>query len=71
MTVPALNHPCWSRLAGGAIAKLKTQHLGTQLMSKRIQRSTDATPVKASELHAYFTKWERVLPTEVLQLASL
>jgi hypothetical protein len=70
MSVPASNHPCWQRLASGAIARLKTQHLGTQLMTKRIERSADPVNVKASELHAYFAKWERALPTEVAQLAS-
>jgi hypothetical protein len=70
MTVPASNHPCWQRLASGGIARLKTQHLGTQLMTKRIERSTDSLAVKASELHAYFAKWERALPAEVSQLAS-
>jgi len=71
MTVPASSHPCWQRLANGSITRLKTQHLGTQLMTKRIERSTDPIAVKASDLHAYFSKWERALPTEVSQLASL
>ena len=38
MAVPALNHPCWQRLASGGITQLKTQHLGTQLMAKRIEQ---------------------------------
>ena len=71
MTVPSPNHPCWQRLAGGTLARLKTQHLGTQLMTKRIERSTAPITVKAGELHAYFAKWERALPNEVQQLAAL
>jgi hypothetical protein len=71
MAVPPLNHPCWTRLAGGAITRLKTQHLGTQLMSKRIERSTDPVPAKVAEMHAFFTKWERILAAEVQQLATL
>jgi len=66
MPVPPINHPCWQRLAGGAIANIKTQHLGTQLMAKRVQRSSDPLLI-----HAFFTKWERALPAEVQQLTSL
>ena len=71
MAVPPLNHPCWSRLAGGALLRLKTQHLGTQLMTKRLERSAEPVHLKAAEIHAYFAKWERVLATEVQQLATL
>jgi hypothetical protein len=71
MAVPAPTHPCWQRLAGGALSRLKTEHLGTQLMTKRLERSTDPVSVKASQIHAYFAKWERALPNEVQQLASL
>lgn len=40
-------------------------------MAKRIERSTDPVSAKAAELHAYFSKWERALPNEIQQLASL
>lgn len=71
MAVPAPNHPCWQRLASGGMARLKTQHLGTQLLTKRLERSTDPLPVKAAEIHAFFAKWERVLTTEVPQLTTV
>jgi len=71
MPVPPVTHPCWQRLAGGAIANIKTQHLGTQLMAKRVQRSEEPLHTKAAELHAFFAKWERALPNEVQQLTSL
>lgn len=71
MAVPPLQHPCWPRLATGGIARLKTQHLGTQLMAKRMERSTDPLPGKIAEMHAFFTKWERILAAEVQQLATL
>ena len=71
MAVPPSNHPCWQRLASGGLSKLKTQHLGTQLLTKRIERSTDPMPVKVAEIQAFFTKWEKVLPAEVAQLTSL
>jgi hypothetical protein len=71
MPVPASNHPCWQRLAGGGLQRLKTSHLGTQLMTKRLERSTDPLAVKAAEIHAFFAKWERVLASEVQQLATL
>jgi hypothetical protein len=71
MAVPASNHPCWQKLASGGLARLKTQHLGTQLMAKRLERSPDPAGVKAAELHAFFTKWERVLAAEVQQLSII
>jgi len=71
MAVPALNHPCWSRLADGALSRLKTQHLGTQLMTKRLQRSADPVHLKAAEIHAFFAKWERALSAEIQQLTAL
>lgn len=71
MSLPASNHPCWQKLASGALSRLKTQHLGTQLLTKRIERSTDPLPVKVQEIQAFFSKWERALPQEVSQLAGL
>jgi hypothetical protein len=71
MAVPPLNHPCWQRLAGGALANIRTQHLGTQLMSKRMQRSSDPLDAKAAELYAFFSKWERALANEVQQLTTV
>jgi hypothetical protein len=71
MTIPALTHPCWQRLANGGLTRLKTQHLGTQLMTKRLERSTDPVHAKAAEIHAFFSKWERALPNEVQQLTSI
>lgn len=71
MAVPAPNHPCWQRLASGGMSKIKTQHLGTQLLAKRIERSTDPMSTKISDIQAFFTKWERVLSAEVQQLSSI
>lgn len=71
MAVPPINHPCWSRLASGSLSRLQTKHLGTQLMTKRIERSADPVQLKAAEVHAFFSKWERALPNEVQQLATL
>ncbi len=71
MALPAPSHPCWERLANGKLANIKTDHLGTQLMAKRMARSTDPLATRAAELHAYFTRWERVLVNEVAQLTSL
>jgi hypothetical protein len=71
MALPPPNHPCWTRAASGGLSKLKTSHLGTQLLSKRIERSPDPLPQKAAEVLAFFTKWERILPTEISQLTSL
>lgn len=71
MAVLPPNHPCWHKLASGSLSRLKTEHLGTQLMTKRIERSTDPTAVKAAEIHAFFSKWERVLAAEIQQLSML
>lgn len=71
MALPSPTHPCWQRLASGGLARLKTQHLGTQLLTKRLERSTDPLPTKVGEIQAYFAKWERVLPNEVQQLATI
>lgn len=71
MAVLPPNHPCWQKLASGSLSRLKTAHLGTQLMAKRIERSADPTAVKAAEIHAFFSKWERVLAAEIQQLTIL
>lgn len=71
MSLPPPNNPLWQRLATGGLQRLKTQHLGTQLLMKRMERSTDPLPTKAAELHAFFAKWERILPAEIQQLNSL
>lgn len=71
MALPPSNHPLWQRLASGGMSRLKTQHLGTQLLTKRLERSTDPMHLKAAEVHAFFTKWERVLASEVQQLNHL
>ena len=71
LPIPASTHPVWLRLAGGALSRVKTQHLGTQLMIKRIERSTDPNAIKAAEIFAFFAKWERALPTEIQQITTL
>jgi hypothetical protein len=71
MALPAPNHPCWQKLATGGLMRLKTSHLGTQLMAKRLERSTDPVGAKAAEIQAFFAKWERVLAAEIQQLATL
>ncbi len=70
-SLPPPNHPCWQRLASGALERMTTQHLGTQLMRKRMASSPAGVVIKATELHAYFTRWERILPSEVAQIARL
>lgn len=71
MAIPAPNHPCWQRLAGGSLSRLNTQHLGTQFLIKNMERSKDPLPDKAQAICAYFTKWERLLAHEIQQLANL
>jgi len=71
MAVPPLNHPCWQKLAGGALSNIKTQHLGTQLLAKRLERSSNPIQERAIELHTFFTRWERILGNEISQLTKL
>jgi len=71
VSVPPLYNPCWARLANGGLKRLKTNHLGTQFLIKRMERSTDSAAVKAAEIHAFFVKWERILTAELEQIASI
>jgi hypothetical protein len=71
MSIPAATHPCWQRLAQGALAKLQSKHLGTQLMTKRLMLSSDSAEAKATEIRAYFVQWERILKDEIPQLLTL
>ncbi len=71
MALPPPNHACWQKLANGGISKLNTQLLALQLMSKRLERSTDPTAAKAAEVHAFFIKWERALGSEIQLLQKL
>lgn len=71
MPVPPATDAVWTRLANGALSDVKTDHLGTQLLTTRIQRSKDPSPAKAAEIHAFFTKWEKLLANEITQLARL
>ena len=68
MSVPAPNHPCWVRLANGGLSRIKTDHLATQLMAKRLERSIEPVAAKAAEIHAFFARWERILTNELRQL---
>jgi hypothetical protein len=68
MALPSSSHPCWSRAAGGGLARIQTSNLALQLLVKRLDRSTDPVTQKASEIQAFFTKWERILSAEIDQL---
>lgn len=71
MAVPTPNDLCWQRLAGGALSRIRTRHLGMQFLIKRIERSADPAAAKASEIHAFFAKWEPTLGDEIQQLSRL
>jgi hypothetical protein len=71
VALPPPNHACWQKMASGGMSRLKTQQLGIQLMTKRLERSTESVSTKAAEIHAYFVKWERTLANEVTQLSTL
>jgi hypothetical protein len=71
MALPAPDHPCWMRLAGGALSQMNTTHLATRLITKRLERSSDPVAAKAAEIRAFFTKWESSLAHEIPQLTKL
>lgn len=71
MALPSSDHPCWQKLASGGASRLRTQHLGMQLMIKRLERSTDPIGSKAQEYRAFFAKWEPTLGDEIQQLQRL
>lgn len=71
MAIPSSSHPCWARAASGGLARIQTTNLAMQLLVKRLERSTDPALQKASEIQAFFAKWERILPTEIDQLNRL
>jgi len=68
MALPSPTHPCWSKAASGGLARIQTSNLALQLLVKRLDRSTDPASQKASEIQAFFAKWERILGAEVEQL---
>lgn len=68
MALPASSHPCWSKAASGGLARIQTSNLALQLLVKRLDRSPDPAAQKASEIQAFFAKWERILASEIDQL---
>ena len=71
MTLPNQSHPCWQKLASGSLSKIKTSNLGTQLLAKRLERSPEPVSVRAGEIYAFFSKWERILSNEIAQLTTI
>lgn len=71
MSLPASNSPVWTRMATGGLSRIQTNHLGTQMLIKRLELSPAPPAAKASEIYTYFAKWERSLANEVAQLARL
>ena len=71
MSIPPSTHPCWTRAASGGLARIKTNSLAMQFLSKNIERSTDPIPAKAASIQAFFAKWERALGSEIDQLSRI
>ena len=68
MSIPSPSHPCWSKLAQGQLAQIRTEQLGLQLLKKRMEASPLTAAQKATEIHSFFTKWEKILDSEIAQL---
>ena len=71
MSIPDSSHPCWGKLADGGATRIRTQHLGMQLLIKRLERSSESPSQKAGEFRSFFAKWEPTLGSEIQQLARL
>lgn len=71
MSLPTVNEPIWQRLASGGLARVKSQNLGIQMLTKRMERSPDDLNQKAREIHAFFTKWQGGLKDEIAQIARI
>ena len=69
--LPPISHRCWLRLASGNVAGFQTRQLALQLMFKRLQHDPLTPAGKATEIHAFFIKYEKILGPEIAQLASL
>lgn len=67
MALPPPTAMCWRRLANGGLAQIRTDNLGTKMLTKRIQLSSAPVSEKIAEIHLYFSKWERGLADEIAQ----
>ncbi len=67
MARPLPTSPCWQKLANGGLAALRTNNVATQMLIKRMERSTAPAAQKAAEIHEYYAKWERSLADEIVQ----
>lgn len=71
MALPPSTHACWTKLANGGLARVKTENIGIQLLAKRLEKSHDPVTSKAAEIRAFFVKWERALISEINQIMKL
>lgn len=71
--IPTASSPCWRNIVTGK-HQLKTEMLGLQMLLKRMQRHILATPSEdgiqdaATEVHAFFVKYEGSLSNELRSL---
>ncbi len=71
MSLPSPSAPCWQRLAGGGLMRIRTDNIGLQMLAKRLERSPAAPVEKAAEIHEFFAKWQGSLTHEIAQFAQL
>lgn len=71
MSLPPPTHSCWKHLVTGGGSRLKTDQLALQLLCSRLERSDAPIEKRVSELMAFFTRFERILPREIAQLATM
>lgn len=69
MALPPMTSPCWLKLANGGLKNIRTDNLGTHMLTKRMQASSASAPEKAREIYTYYSKWERGLADEIAQFS--
>ena len=71
MALPPQNAPCWQKLASGGLKQLRTNNLGTQMLTQRLELSKMNSADKAKEVYDFFCKWEKGLSNEIAQLNNI
>lgn len=68
-TIPPVTHRCWQVLASGSAPGFQARQLALQLLFKRLSHESISPDAKAREVHAFFVKYEKILGSEISQLA--
>jgi hypothetical protein len=70
MSVPPISSSCWIRLANNKISGFQTDHIALKFLLKRLSTTTTTDIQKSTELHDFFSKFERLLAKELNYLSK-